>query len=303
MSSADVGLQESVPLVGAFAWRLAEEMSIRALLIKGEPATSAGVRSRRPSVDADLWVDPRHFDSYVDRLTGSGWEPYAPHSAAMGWGHAVTMVHAEWPCAIDVHRWFPGFLTEDAAAFEQAWRTRTTARIAHQDVAVPSRVVAAAVTVLHAARSTTIFGADDDRSCALRTAKSFSELERHELSELVSTTGSVEPLADLLREARCEVSSVVTPDARRLEEWRTRLSVGAEPGGGWLLALRAAPWRQRPGLLVAAARPAAKDYAESGADRSARGHCRAALYRWCRSARALPGAIRLVRGATAARTR
>jgi hypothetical protein len=120
---------------------------------------------------------------------------------------------------------------------------------------------------------------------------------------VVAATGSVEPLAALLSETGCEVDTAPTPDAERLEEWRIRLGVGAETGGGWLLALRSATWRRRAALLLAAVQPNGKDYAESGADRSVRGYVRAALYRWRRAARALPAAVRAVRGAVAARSR
>jgi hypothetical protein len=151
--NACVELDEAVPLLGAYACRVAEDLSVRALLIKGAPATALGVRADRPSVDVDIWVEPPGFSSYQARLEQSGWRYKPGPREGVGWGHAVTLTSEEWPCSIDLHRRFPGFLTDDSTAFELAWLGRTSASVGNVEVAVPGRVVAAAITVLHAARS------------------------------------------------------------------------------------------------------------------------------------------------------
>jgi hypothetical protein len=302
VANATAGLREAVPIVGALAGDLAERMSVRALLIKGAPATAMGVRAPRPSVDVDIWVDPRRLIDYQRGLATLGWVKRPGQHDGLGWGHSVELAHPKWPCTIDLHRKFPGFLADDDAVFDLAWTSRTTASVAHQRVAVPGRVMAAAITVVHAARSSYVLGPADDRAAALETARMFTPGERAELLRLVTATGSQEPLAELLAAAGCEAPAS-SPDTARLEEWRTRLRVGNRPGGVWLLALRQASWPRRVRLVGQAMLPHADDYAESGADRSVRGFMRASRFRWRRAARALPGAVRDVRSAAAARGR
>src|SRR6478609_1484612 len=222
MMSAPVDLGEAVPLLGAYACRLAEDLSIRALLIKGAPATALGVRADRASIDVDLWVDPAEFDRYQSLLLERGWQVKPGPPEGVGWDHAVTLVSDGWPCTIDLHRRFPGFLADDATVFEHAWRGRTRARIGHVEVVVPGRVLAAAITVVHAERSPMIVETSGDRTCALAVAGSFTSEERAELEELVAATGSAEPLQALIAAAGARVPAG-SPASPSLEEWRRRV--------------------------------------------------------------------------------
>jgi hypothetical protein len=284
VAPASLELDEAVPLLGAYASRLAQDLSVRALLIKGAPATALGMRAHRPSVDVDLWVEPAGFSSYQSRLEECGWRVKPGPATGDGWGHAVTLLSDEWPCAIDLHRRFPGFLTDDSTAFELAWRGRTQARAGHVEVAVPGRVVAAAITVLHAARSMLITETAGDRTCALAAARAFTADERVELEELVTTTRSAEPLQLLLAATGCP-ASVQPAASAQLDEWRIRLRAQSYPVGPWLVALRQASWRRRLSLLMAAARPVDQDYADVAADHTRYGAMRATVHRWRRGVR------------------
>lgn len=264
MAPASVELDEAVPLLGAYACRLAADLSVRALLIKGAPATAHGVRADRPSIDVDLWVDPAGISLYQRRLEERGWR--AKSEAPVGWGHALTMVSPDWACAVDLHQRFPGFLADDADVFDLVWQGRAQARVGHLRIDVPSRVVAAAITVLHAERSRAIVETADDRSLALAAAGAFTAAERSELGHLVTATGSAEPLRDLTAAAGVSVPDrSATPPS--LESWHLRIRAEARPGGAWLLALRRASWSRRPLLLLAATKPSDRDYDGVGAGR------------------------------------
>lgn len=290
----ELELPPAVPLLGAMAWRLAERSSIRALVIKGAPATAMGVRSDRPSIDVDLWVDPVRFDDYVGILHDRGWRRYAARDLGVGFGHAVTMTHPAWPCTVDIHRRFPGLLEDDQVVFDWVWARRTTALVGRQHVAVPSLVSAAAISVLHAIRSTSRGRTAEDLQCSLAAAARFSARERQELMDLASTTRSAEPLAQLLRVVGCDPTSTM-PAADRLDEWRLQLRARRQVGGPFILAMRRSPWSRRIQLIQANGWPSDADYAATGGDRGVRGTVRATLHRWGVGVRALPGAWRASR--------
>lgn len=292
-------LAEAIPLVAAHAHRVADEHRIRALLLKGRPATDLGVRADRPSVDADVWVDPGRFADYLALLGRRGWRRKPGPPDGVGWGHAVTMIHPHWPCAIDAHRSFPGLLTDDQQSFETVWGLRQDSVVAGRVLQVPGVVPAAAITVTHAARSRVIGETGADTAVALARAASFSVEQRDQLARLVVATGSASVLERLLQAAGVEVVPEHADPARQ-RDWDERLDIQGQALSSWLLALRRAPWRKRPGLLVAALRPTTHDYARAGVRPGSPGAtARATGHRWRRALRELVARIRR-RGASGA---
>lgn len=285
MSAAapSVTLAEAISLVAAFASRVAADANLRLLLIKGQPATDIGVRAERPSIDVDIWVDPARAREYVALLVGHGWEKAPGAPAGVGWGHAVTLRHPDWPTTIDIHRAFPGFLADDRTAFEEVWQRRRSVTIADHTLATPDRVAAAAVTTLHALRSKVIPETKGDYEVALARAAEFSDPERHSLQRLAARTGSARTLTPLLRAAGLDEAGGV-PDSAKLEEWRQRTSIQGLPVVEWLLAIRQATWSRRPGLVLAALRPTDNDHASAARTPGTRaGAVRATAYRWRRA--------------------
>jgi hypothetical protein len=287
-----ITLAEALPLVAAFAARVAEDANLRLLLIKGQPATDLGVRADRPSIDVDVWVDPAHVSEYVALLASHGWEKVPGPPEGVNWGHATTLRHAHWPTTIDVHKAFPGFLTDDATVFDEMWQRRRSVTIADHTVAAPDRVTAAAITTLHALRSTVITETNDDYDNALATAAGFSDDERRSLGRLASRTGSAGTLAPLLHAAGVQDAGDVA-DIQKLEEWHQRTGIQGQAVAGWLLAIRRARWSRRTGLALAALRPTDRDRANAAAIHGAQaGTNRAALYRYRRALTAVFEAIR-----------
>ncbi len=118
---------------------------------------------------------------------------------------------------------------------------------------------------------------------ALARAAVFSDRERRSLQRLAARTGSASTLAPLLRAAGLHEAGGVA-DSAKLEEWHQRTSIQGLPIAGWRLAIRRAPWRRRPGLILAALRPTDMDHANAAATRGTRaGAVRAAAYRWRRA--------------------
>lgn len=282
-AAPSVTLAEALPLVAAFAARVAEDANLRLLLIKGQPATDIGVRADRPSIDVDVWVDPAAHRDYLAQLMGHGWEKVPGPRAGFGWGHAVTLRHSAWPTMIDVHHTFPGFLADEATVFDEVWQRRRMVAISDHTVATPDRVAAAAVSTLHALRSTVITETNGDYEVALARAAEFSAPERNSLQRLAARTGSASTLAPLLDAAGLDEAGGVADNAK-LEEWHQRTSIQGLPVAGWRLAIRRAPWFRRPGLILAALRPTDNDHASAARTPGTRaGVVRAAGYRWRRA--------------------
>lgn len=286
-----VSSAEAIPLLGAFACRLARQAGIRALLIKGRPATDLGVRANRPSVDVDVWVDPRRRADYLALLGDHGWHRASGTPDGVGWGHATTMTHAGWACTVDVHHAFPGFLTADQAVFDHVWRARAEAHLGGQAVAGPEVVTAAAISVLHGARSWWARETNADTAAALTRAAAFDDGERTALADLVRVTRSAVPLEPLMVAAGVHVDQTSRND-ERLAEWQARTTGQGLASVGWLIALRNSSWRRRPMLLVAALRPSASDYAAARGFFSRGRTARAVIHRLHRAVPALPRAVK-----------
>lgn len=113
---------EAIPLAQLLTTEAAKRVGARCLLIKGATLDWHGLRPPRIPADVDLLVAPDEVEPFIDQLEEWGWYvrlgPFTdypfPH-------HAVTLIHDQWPCDIDVHRRFPGFLRDPADVFDVLW--------------------------------------------------------------------------------------------------------------------------------------------------------------------------------------
>lgn len=150
--SPDVAVVLAHALVGAAA----AAAGTRALVIKGPAAGIMRLRSERSSADVDVLVPVRDHEAFCAALRARGWhalrfrEP--PRILA---DHSLTLTHDEWPCAIDVHHYFPGFLGDADEVFEALWASRVSIGFAHRSVSAPSRAGSAVILALHALRTPT----------------------------------------------------------------------------------------------------------------------------------------------------
>lgn len=151
--TTQLNLEEAVALAHGFVSHQAQQHNVRILFIKGPVAEHFGLRPQRQSTDVDVLVDPEKLDSLVAALKSMGWygRPLVDRPRILD-QHSVTLIHHNWPCDIDLHLKFPGFLEEDKTVFDYLWGERELAPVAGNLVPCPSVIHAAAIQALHAFR-------------------------------------------------------------------------------------------------------------------------------------------------------
>ena len=153
-------MSEAVPLAHALVARLAELEGVRILFIKGPTAVALGARPPRPSTDVDVLCEPGGLEKLGPALERCGWRRRVPkssvheleHASKYLFEHSVHYIHDEWPCDLDIHFNFPGFLAPDDVVFEELWRRHTTVEVANWPVPCADLLGQAAIVALHALR-------------------------------------------------------------------------------------------------------------------------------------------------------
>lgn len=238
-------LNEAIPLCAATIVHVIAAAGVRALVIKGPAFAELGVRPLRPSSDVDVLIDPALQQEALDALRRNGWHEWAPAKLYEPFGaHSVTLEHDAWPCSLDVHWRFPGFLGPPPDVFELLWEGRTEVKVAHQSVATPSRPHALAIEVLHVLRDSTPEAEKAAVAAILRAMpRPLDPGEVRVLGELVGPTGSSRTLATLAR--LTGIQDAVNPEAEdhdaALRAWKTRQRSSAAPLSWWFIELRGHP--------------------------------------------------------------
>ena len=105
--------EEAVPLAHALIARLADDLGLRALAIKGPAVALQGLREPRTSADVDVLVHPRDLEPLVEGVVALGWRrQVAGTYASIMPPHSVNLLSDRWPIGIDVHHYYPGFLAD-----------------------------------------------------------------------------------------------------------------------------------------------------------------------------------------------
>lgn len=140
-------------LAAALVARLAAEAAIRTLLLKGFAEEIDGLRPARAMADVDILIAPGDAEAFRDTLAKCGWVQRPEIAVANALvAHSDTYSHPEWPCDIDVHRYFPGVLAPAQRAFEVLWDRRRSVELADVRCDVTDPVATILVAVLHAYR-------------------------------------------------------------------------------------------------------------------------------------------------------
>lgn len=141
-------------LAHALGAKVAEELSVRVLSIKGPAADHHALRAPRVSADADLLVDPAEFRAFCEALERRGWhERVARSTPSILELHSRTYIHPEWPCDIDVHDRFPGFFAPSEMVFQELWERREALTVGNVTIVIPSIAASAVIAALHALRN------------------------------------------------------------------------------------------------------------------------------------------------------
>lgn len=285
-------LHEGVLLGYALVDRAAEDACVRGVAIKGPVTEAHGLRSPRRSVDVDYLVEASSLDALRGVLEEAGWEFRINTGMDLIPHHSITMRHPFWPCELDLHHHFPGFLGDPDAVFAELWSRRTDVMIGGRAVRSADRVSMAAIAALHLLRDRDQRRADFD-DLVKRVADLFTPLDLASLAELASATGSVQTLAPLFEGLGLtppQPSS--TPEG--LEEWMVRSSTPRTPAFAWINAFWTTSVLRWPSLLRHALFLTDTEirYAYPDLSPGYIGLWRGRIRRWIRGIRSMPDAIR-----------
>lgn len=240
-------LTEAVPLCLRFVMRLLDSADVRALAVKGPAFAALGIRSPRVSSDADVLVNPTQQQAALACLKSSDWRDWAPDKLLEPFGaHSITLEHDLWPCSLDLHWRFPGFLAPASELFELLWAGRANVEVAHQQVATLSRPHALALECLHVLRETAPAAEESTvRAVVQAMPQPLNADEVRALGELLGLAGAAQTLEVL---ARCLGASDTAPEPDEsqradLEQWRARQRSSAAPLAWWFTELRNHPLR------------------------------------------------------------
>jgi hypothetical protein len=304
LGEAPLELDEAVPLLYPVVTALADRLGVRTLAIKGPALVQQGLRSpEHRSVDVDVLVEPAGFDRLRAGLEELGWHDEGGYDTpGIIPVHSVNHRKPGWPCELDVHRWFPGFLADPAEVFDVLWERRAEVTIAHHPVAAPDRTAHLALLALHHLR---------DQGFAWGRAK-FGGLVEHvrpgwtgadgdALAALAAETASTQALLPLLEALGATPRADLRPPVVPVEDWLVRAHAETTEVLPWLVGLRRTPWPRRPAYLwhavwLSEATLVARDPGLRG---SRRARAEARWSRLRRGVRALPGAVRAHRRARA----
>ncbi len=182
----------AVELLAAAVNDFAQLHGIRILTIKGRVLADQGLRAVRGSSDVDVLVDPSAFERLWAILRSSGWTDRdravlvdLPREGTVLAPHARTLEHPQWPCHLDLHRYYPGFLNPAQDVFDTLWDARTTIDLAHRACPVPGVADHWLIAALHATRSRdTGQLADLEERATSRLSTDLSDLaERAQITE------------------------------------------------------------------------------------------------------------------------
>nr|WP_232523342.1 nucleotidyltransferase family protein [Nocardioides sp. MAH-18] len=293
-------MSEAVPLACALVDHVARSQGIRALCVKGPVLTAQGLRPAYSSGDVDVLVDPARAPDLVHALRDRGWEHRPDDAAPSVLGEfAGTLRHPTWPCELDLHHRFPGFLAPPEVVFEELWERRVTVRVAGRSVQAPDPAAHSVIAGLNYIRDL----ASQDRVVELdalaAAVAAHPEIEGTDLVTIAEATGAETTLRPLFQRVGVDVPDRDPRYADGLDTWLVQATSTSSTSVGWLYALTREPWRRRPSLLWRAAWPAAGSLRVKH-DRPDASTRELLALRWRRLSRgvaALPGAARALRSA------
>lgn len=262
---------EAIELAYAVTARAAEAVGARALAIKGLVPSVHGLRAQRTPADVDILIEPSGFPAVSRQLEAWGWRIRlgefsdfpVPH-------HSVTYLHDRWPCDIDAHHHFPGFLAPADDVFDALWERRRPLAAADRLVPMTDWAGSVAIMALHSARSDPGNRRHtDELRQLLMLSPGWTREQRSDLAALAHATGCARSLDAVWARLSVPVDPATeNVPADDLAEWRLRLD-GRVPGTRvWLRYLRAGGPRQAvrrlgtalwpPEGMIRASRPVAE---------------------------------------------
>jgi hypothetical protein len=254
MATVTLDQGAAVALGCALVSYVAEDAGIRSLLIKGHALAEQGLRQPRRYADVDVWIAPESVSVFVQALLARGWHERGPNWVLDRVGsHSITLVNDSWPCDVDVHLRFPGFLAPDDVVFEELWRRRTTIMVGGRQITTTDRAGNAAVLALHSIRQEWNDSREDEFEYLVDLMEKDDDLVSETL-DLAAVVGANETLAPLFARLGVVPRPGFRPSSRALREWSARRAHVSRTGR-WLSYFRSIPLRTWPREFVVAAWP------------------------------------------------
>ncbi len=253
MSMSSLMLREAVPLAHALVGRVAADVDVRVLFIKGPTAVAQGLRGPRQSSDTDVLVDPSRLELLRERLTSLGWVDEHPYSTPTAADYSRTHRHPAWPCELDLHITFPGLYADPRGVFEQLWARRVTIPLVGQEIMCPDLGAHALVLALNSLRDPHRAGSAAQLADLVdRVSATFDEAAIGDLGALAGELGAADTAAPFLAAVRAPNPGLGSTDPGDLRAWRLRTQP-AWRVATWIDGLRAQPLRSLPRYLWRAA--------------------------------------------------
>lgn len=303
MTTTNLPLQAAVVLAHALVAHVADELGQRVLFLKGPIATMQGLREPGyVSGDVDALCAAGQERGLIEALAARGWyERPESEAHARFVTHSITLCHAEWPCDIDVHTSFPGFLAPAPTVFEALWAHRETVELAEVAVQGPDYPTQCLVILLHGLRAPFLAKNASEIEDSRTRFEEMSAADRDRVLRLVETTAAAEVVHDFFAELGIRIPVPASPSAEYLT-WR--LMTQPSRTEGWAMAISQSRGAERRRLLYRAVFPTREHLLidHPAAAISVKATVRAYVTRWVRAARLAPGAVRNVVRARRART-
>lgn len=301
--AANLPLGAAVELAHGLVEYLAQERGIRIVFLKGPIAVAQGLREADyVSGDVDAFCEPGREQDLVAALRERGWVD-RPESEghAMFVTHSVTLLHPDWPCDIDVHTSYPGFLASPEQVFAALWARRERHALAGVPVWGPDRSTQTAVILLHGLRAPFLLKNQREIEQSHGRIAALPAAQVDEVVTLLHETGADEVVHDFFAALG---RPIAVPDAPTAEYLRWRLITQPSRTEGWVAAISGARGRERLMLIYRAVLPTrehlAIDHPQAAVSTGAA--LRAYLTRLTRAARLAPTAVCNVVAARRAQT-
>ena len=293
----EVLLSEAVPLAHAVVDRVARDRGVRIIFVKGPIAVTQRLRTARESVDVDVLVHPSRLEELISALGMVGWDDEQVYGTPTAATYSRTIRHARWPCELDLHVRFPGFLAAPEEVFERLWARHDSEVLAARELPCLDRTAQALLLAVNALRDPE---AHDKRleldDLVQRVRDSFSASDLTDLADLAQGIGAVETAAPFLHLVGAVPLGPDDADPAELRAWRMRTQPEWRVAT-WLEDLRTTPKRKWPRYVWYAVMLSETELrnAEPHLPPGRRALLGARLRRVRRGVRAVPGAWRSVR--------
>jgi hypothetical protein len=298
--SVSLALNEAVALCTAWSQQAARARSIRLLVLKGSALTRQGLREPHSSSDVDLLIEPACVLDFIDCLLAAGWTEFPDTFASKKFVlHSRTFRREGWPNSIDVHAFWPGFLSPAGDVFETLWARRVSVEFGHLECDVPDRLANLLMLALHSMRGTAR-EARHARELQGVLEMTLTPEERTQTALLAVETGCRVPLREVLPRMGVPVE-VTHEELRSVQylEWHRKVAHAQGRTASWLLELRHAAWRRKPLILRHGVWPTDRDLLAEHAEVSDRFTAKV----WARIMRLIRGLGQLPRVIPALRRR